>query len=220
MKSKREIAVSRTAMTNESSRTMTGRMAKGLAALLMALALVFGFASCDTSTGGDDTLYRTVTYSTEHATAPEKLTVTDGTALTAEQLPALTESGYTFGGWYDGETKAEAGYKVTKDVTLTAKWIDASKPTFTVTFSTDGAETKQTIAEGEKVSKPTAPTKTGYTFDGWYKDDTKFDFDTAITANVTLTAKWTAISGIYTENGTYYIGAYSDSAPASGNGAW
>ena len=59
---------------------MTGRMAKGLTALLMALALVFGFASCDTSTGGDDTLYRTVTYSTEHATAPEKLTVADGRA--------------------------------------------------------------------------------------------------------------------------------------------
>lgn len=203
MKSKREIAVSRTAMT--------GRTAKGLAALLMSLALVFGFASCDTSTGGDDTLYRTVTYSTEHATAPEKLTVEDGTALTAEQLPTLTAEGYTFGGWYDGEIKAEAGYKVTKDVTLTAKWTkkavtptpddgeddggDTGKTTtYTVTFSTDGAETKQTIAEGEKVSKPTDPTKTGYTFDGWYKDDTKFDFETTVTANLTLTAKWTLIS--------------------------
>ena len=292
MKSKREIAVSKQGRQAMPLRTaMTGRMAKGLTALLMALALVFGFASCDTSTGGDDTLYRTVTYSTEHATAPEKLTVTDGTALTAEQLPALTESGYTFGGWYDGETKAEAGYKVTKDVTLTAKWIDASKPTFTVTFSVDGATTTQTVEENAKATKPTDPTKNGYTFTGWYNGDSKFEFDTAITANVTLTAKWelitykityagldgatnpntattytietdditlsnasktgytfggwknangdavtkitkgstgdlvltaqwTAISGIYTENDTYYIGAYSDSAPASGNGAW
>ena len=291
MKSKREIAVSKQGRQAMPLRTaMTGRMAKGLTALLMALALVFGFASCDTSTGGDDTLYRTVTYSTEHATAPEKLTVTDGTALTAEQLPALTESGYTFGGWYDGETKAEAGYKVTKDVTLTAKWIDASKPTFTVTFSVDGATTTQTVEENAKATKPTDPTKNGYTFTGWYNGDSKFEFDTAITANVTLTAKWELItykityagldgatnpntattytietdditlsnasktgytfggwknangdavtkiikgstgdlvltaqwtpSGIYTENDTYYIGAYSDSAPASGNGAW
>ena len=221
MKSKREFAVSRTAMT--------GRMAKGLAAFLMALALVFGFASCKTESE-EENVYRTVTYSTEHATAPEKLTVTDGTALTADQLPALTESGYTFGGWYDGDTKAEAGYKVTKDVTLTAKWtVNTVTPTpddgeddggntseattYTVTFSVDGAETKQTITEGEKVSKPTDPTKTGYTFDGWYKDDTKFDFDTAITANITLTAKWSAI----TYSITYALdgGTNADANPAT-----
>jgi len=123
MKSKRELA--------RSSRAMT----KGLAAFLMALALVFGFASCKTESE-EETIYRTVTYSTEHATTPEKLTVTDGTALTAEQLPALTETGYTFGGWYDGETKAEAGYKVTKDVTLTAKW---TVNTYTVTLNNNGS---------------------------------------------------------------------------------
>ena len=151
MKSKREIAVLSTAMT------------KGLAALLMALALVFTFASCDTNSSDDnetETVYRTVTYSTEHATAPEKLTVADGTALTAEQLPALTAEGYTFGGWYDGETKAEAGYKVTKNVTLTAKWtVNSVTPTpddgeddggdtgeittYTVTFNTNDGQLLQ-----------------------------------------------------------------------------
>ena len=222
MKSKREFAWS--------SRAMTGRTAKGLTALLMALALVFGFASCDTSTGGDDTLYRTVTYSTEHATAPEKLTVTDGTALTADQLPALTESGYTFGGWYDGETKAEAGYKVTKDVTLTAKWTKntvtptpddgeddggntSEATTYTVTFNTDGTETKQTVAEGEKASKPTDPTKTGYTFAGWYNGETAFDFNTAITQNITLTAKWSAIT--YTITYALDGGTNADANPAT-----
>ena len=160
MKSKREIAVSRTAMT--------GRIAKGLTALLMALALVFGFASCDTSTGGDDTLYRTVTYSTEHATAPEKLTVADGTALTAEQLPALTESGYTFGGWYDGETKAEAGYKVTKDVTLTAKWTANS---YTVTLNSNGSTDTITATYGKPLPDLEAiPTLEGSTFGGYYTE--------------------------------------------------
>ncbi|MBQ9206323.1 MAG: InlB B-repeat-containing protein [Treponema sp.] len=292
MKSKREIARSSRAMTNGTRSAMTGRssfqrITKGLAAFLMALALVFAVTSCKTESE-EETVYRTVTYSTEHATAPEKLTVTDGTALTAEQLPALTAEGYTFGGWYDGETKAEAGYKVTKDVTLTAnwtavgtggsdpqnpdtptapddsgdtgktttytvtfttnggteiasqkiesgktateptaptkdgyifggwftdsnftkaftfstaitaditlyaKWIEASKPTYTVTFTVDGAETKQTVAEGEKATKPADPTKAGYTFSGWYNGESAFDFGTAITANITLTAKWTA----------------------------
>ena len=81
MKSKREIARSSRAMTDRMSfprptRESAPHITKGLAAILMALALVFGFASCDSSTGGDDTLYRTVTYSTEHASAPEKLICT------------------------------------------------------------------------------------------------------------------------------------------------
>lgn len=43
--------------------------------------------------------------------------------LTEEQLPEQVLSyGYTFEGWYDGETKVEPGYKVTKDITLVAKW--------------------------------------------------------------------------------------------------
>ena len=140
MKSKREIA--------RSSLAMTGRMAKGLAALLMALALVFGFASGKTESE-EETVYRTVTYSTEHATAPEKLTVTDGTALTAEQLPALTAEGYTFGGWYDGETKAEAGYRVTKNVTLTAKWTANS---YTVTLNNNGSTATVTATYGQNLS--------------------------------------------------------------------
>ena len=50
--------------------------------------------------------------------------VPDNSILTAEQVPDLSSvQGYTFEGWYDGETKVEAGkYKVTKEVTLVAKW--------------------------------------------------------------------------------------------------
>ena len=67
--------------------------------------------------------------------------------------------------------------------------------TYTVTFNTDGGSevAPATVTEGNKAQKPTDPTKTGYTFAGWYKGETAFNFDTdTITANVTLTAKWTA----------------------------
>lgn len=190
MKSKREFA--------RSSRAMTGRMAKGLAALLMALVLVFTFASCKTESE-EETVYRTVTYSTEHATAPEKLTVTDGTALTAEQLPTLTAEGYTFGGWYDGETKAEAGYKVTKDVTLTAKW---TVNTYTVTLNNNGSTDTITATYGKLLPDLEAiPTLEGSTFGGYYTEQyakgTKFiDKDgkgsTAwnLTEDTTLYAAW------------------------------
>lgn len=72
-----------------------------------------------------DTPLYTVSYSTEQGTAPSSVAVPENFVLTSSQLPALTADKYTFDGWYDGDTKAEAGsYKVTKNVTLTAKWAD------------------------------------------------------------------------------------------------
>lgn len=67
-----------------------------------------------------------------------------------------------------------------------------------VTFETDGgsAVAQQNVAYGDKAVKPADPTKAGYNFDGWYKDAAfteAFDFNTAITADVTIYAKWSLI---------------------------
>ena len=73
-----------------------------------------------------------------------------------------------------------------------------SENRYTVTFNTNGhgtAPAAQTISEGGKASQPTAPTATGYEFGGWYKEagcTNAFDFNTAITGDITLYAKWTA----------------------------
>lgn len=63
-----------------------------------------------------------------------------------------------------------------------------------VTFNPDNGEpafTQDVEYEG-KATEPAAPEKTGYTFDGWYLDEAEepFDFDTIITSDITLTAKW------------------------------
>ena len=68
---------------------------------------------------------------------------------------------------------------------------------YTITFnSNDGTSVApQDVNAGEKITEPTpAPTKVGFTFDGWYEDSTfskKFDFNTPITDSMTLYAKWT-----------------------------
>ena len=52
----------------------------------------------------------------------------------------------------------------------------------------------QTPASGSTVTKPADPTRDGYTFAGWYADEacTKaYDFSAAVTADMTLYAKWT-----------------------------
>ena len=145
--------------------------------------------------------------------------------LTANVTHDLTE-GITYAyAWTKGdapvEDAAEATLEVTGSgtyvVTVTATDADgltatatgeikltfAPKPTYTVTFD-DGVNdpTTQIVTDGEKVAEPADPTRTGYTFVGWFADgaDTAYDFDAAVTGNLTLTARWTANSYTVTFN--------------------
>ena len=67
--------------------------------------------------------------------------------------------------------------------------------TYTVTFNSKGGSdvTSASVAEGNKVTKPTNPTRDGYTFLGWSTEETSstyYDFDTAVTSSFTLYAQW------------------------------
>lgn len=64
-----------------------------------------------------------------------------------------------------------------------------------VTFNPDNGEpafTQDVEYEGKAIKPTPDPEKTGYTFDGWYLDEAEapFSFDTTITSDITLTAKW------------------------------
>ena len=67
---------------------------------------------------------------------------------------------------------------------------------YTITFNSDGgsAVNNKKVKENGSVIEPVTPTKEGYNFLGWYLNDEKFDFNSKITSNITLTAKWEAIS--------------------------
>ncbi len=67
----------------------------------------------------------------------------------------------------------------------------------TVQYETNGgtAVASQQLWVGEFATKPADPTKTGYTFGGWYKDSActqAYNFNSAVTEYITLYAKWTA----------------------------
>ncbi|MCR4892426.1 MAG: InlB B-repeat-containing protein, partial [Lachnospiraceae bacterium] len=112
------------------------------------------------------------------------------------------EEGYTFGGWFtDAECTNAYDFdtKVTDHMTLYAKWTaNPEETTYTVTFHTNGhgtAPDSQTVSENGRAQKPTDPEAKGYAFGGWFTD-TKctnvYDFNTEVTADITLYAKWTA----------------------------
>ena len=72
-----------------------------------------------------------------------------------------------------------------------------------VTFNSMGGSAVEAVvvADGQTVAQPEAPVMEGYTFGGWYTDEnctTAYDFDAAVTADITLYAKWTANEPAFT----------------------
>ncbi|WP_244294766.1 InlB B-repeat-containing protein [Lysinibacillus fusiformis] len=139
----------------------------------------------------------TVSFNTDGGSAVSDQSVAYGGKASAP-TPAPTKAGYTFGGWYTdvGRTQAyDFTSVITEATTIYAKW---KAQTYTVNFNTDGgsAVSDQSVAYGGKASAPTpAPTKAGYTFEGWYKDASHtqvYDFTNVISENTTIYAKWKA----------------------------
>lgn len=161
-----------------------------------------------------------VTFDNEGTKTTE--TIAKGDKLTAPTTQ--TKEGYRFGGWYYDNNGGKAKWDfdtdtVTRAMTLTAKWVQ----TYTVAFDTNGgsAVAPVTVDAGSTVTKPADPTKSGYTFGGWYKDSTlqtPWDFaNGTVTADTTLYAKWTANppAPSYDDSDP----TYAVSAPAAENGS-
>ena len=103
----------------------------------------------------------------------------------ADQPADPTKEGYTFIGWYKGESEWNFETPVTADLTLTAKW---QINRYTITFDTAGGSEVPSITQdyGTAITPPAAPTRTGYTFAGWDRE-----IPTTMPAgDMTITARW------------------------------
>lgn len=112
----------------------------------------------------------------------------------AELVPEPTKENYTFAGWYNGNEKFDFTTVPTGDVTLTAKWTAKD---YEVRFITEhgNAPASQNVPYNKTATNPGELTAEGYTFGGWYADEkhtTEFDFNTQITSDTKVYAKWTA----------------------------
>lgn len=97
-----------------------------------------------------------------------------------------TKEGYTFIGWYNGESEWDFEAPVTADLTLTAKW---QVNQYTITFKPENGGQDIVIKQdyGTAITAPANPTKTGYTFAGWDKTIPS----TMPAGDMTITARWT-----------------------------
>ena len=190
--------------------------------IIFAALLCIAFAFCMLSCADGEEF--TVTFVTNCDTELEPISVNKG-----EKIPtpkALTKAGYTFDGWYVGEEKwVFAGYNVTEDITLEAKWLgNENTLVFDGNGAIYGAMMAMTIRNGETVSLPAnGYARTGYAFAGWsttrngkvvYKNGAKYKM--GANSKNTLYAVWEATESTLSFYADEGFGAMESIALATG----
>lgn len=134
----------------------------------------------------------TITFDSDGGSVVEKQIVKKGEKVNKPTDP--TRDGYIFIEWDLGSSIYDFSAKVTKDLTLKAIWKEqeGGKVTYVVNFNTDGGNSvsNQIISKDGTITKPQDPVRNGYKFLGWYSNNVLFDFNTPVTTNLELVAKW------------------------------
>jgi uncharacterized repeat protein (TIGR02543 family) len=188
---------------------------------------VIGLNGASYSPTGNVTVYATwtgisypITYNSNggSSTVPSSATYTSGgSAHTIAAAPGgMTKSGYTFNGWNTLATglgtnyAVGSSYETASALTLFARW---SAVNYTVTYANSGAGTgtlpsqaSQTIGQTFTLASGAGLTNPGFTFTGWSDSTNNYvagESYTVGSANITLTAIWTALQYLvmYTANG-------------------
>jgi uncharacterized repeat protein (TIGR02543 family) len=148
--------------------------------------------------------------------------IIQGSQISSPTAP--TKSGYIFDKWYadiDLTVPYNFSAPVNDDLSLYANWLIER----TVIF-VDGDETLFTskVADNTKVLQPSNPSKTGFSFSGWYQDEllnSLYDFDTLITSDKTVYAKFDEDSSPVIETIVTALRATDTGYPTSyGNTTW
>ena len=121
------------------------------------------------------------------------ITLDKGGKLAADALGVPTKEGYTFLGWFNGDTRVAADDVYEADVEIKAHWEKQAQKS-NIKFNSDGAlvDSKELTVGEEIGTLPVPPAKAGYRFDGWYDvDDNKITETSTFEASVVdLNAKW------------------------------
>ena len=120
-----------------------------------------------------------ITYNCNNATSGCPSNATEQTNLPNPLPSAPTKTGYTFGGWYTNSgctTSATAGAKLTDNITLYAKW---TANTINLTLNKNNSDASGSAAgigsikyDAQSATISTAATRTGYTVEGYYSENT------------------------------------------------
>ncbi len=180
-------------------RTIIGRLFLGIILLIM----LCGFIGCGNKENEDEAknVSYEVQFNSNGGSAVDSQSVQSGEK--AEEPENPTKIGFTFIEWKYNDEKYDFDTEVTRDLVLVAYYeIEEGTEIVCIEFDSQGGSVLQKIeiAKESATSEPPEPTKQGYTFDGWYFGDEKFDFTTKITEDILLVARWSAVQSDTSSN--------------------
>ena len=186
---------------------------KKLFTLLALILVIFSINGC---TSGQTI---TIHFQTDGGNEIDNIVVSAEDA--SFELPTPVKQGSIFEGWYVDEAMVTpfsfSELLTTTEITVYAKWIIIQ---YTITFEVGGGSSVDPILQesGITITAPPIPSRTGYTFDGWYSDiglTMAYMFTIMPEENITLYAKWieTSEESEFTfslkEDQTYEIAGYT-----------
>jgi uncharacterized repeat protein (TIGR02543 family) len=136
----------------------------------------------------------TVTFSANGGSGGSSQSVVYGSTASYPPTPSAPSAAYDFAGWYTnaaGTISWNQSTPISGDTIIYAKW---SLKTFSVTFNANGGSPNNTryVTYGSSPAVPSTPSRTGYTFNGWY-------------TNAACTIPWNSSAVVY-NNQTVYAG--------------
>jgi uncharacterized repeat protein (TIGR02543 family) len=167
-----------------------------LSAFIGIAALVVSACSMDGETEVIRKNSCTITFNTSGAstTAPADITVSRGGTMGDKYPDDPVNAPFVFYGWWDSSIQYNKDSTINSDLDLTARWARVDDMA-TVTFNTDGGTLvpDMKVLKGEPIGlRLLVSRKKGYSFDGWFSGATQYTADDPIiSADITLTAKWT-----------------------------
>lgn len=147
------------------------------------ILLIILLTGCSTKT-------YTVSFNTDGGTVMESIEISKGETIKDISVPE--KEGYLFVNWLKDGVEYKSEYPVNEDITLTANWIEAPEvyDYYQVMFINGDTIEKISVKENEVVTPPKEKTIENHIFLGWFSGEELFDFNTKITKNISLTAKY------------------------------
>lgn len=187
----------------KNKKNFSGSILSVCVCLLMGL-FAFTHIGCSSDKDEEIEVYR-VTFDTDGGAPVPAIQQVEAGKMVSVPATNPTKAGYVFLFWHlSGATTAyNFQNPVTSDMTLYAKWEDEALTEYwQVTWNLDNGTWPSDdnhatqVVKGGTLAEPKAPVKSGYTFEGWYKEPAltnkvTFPYDVSqVTSDITLYAKW------------------------------